>query len=198
LNHKDCIALTKRNLTSNVWFRAVRPRHLKTATSARHSKKVDSRFSNGNPADPAYEILYLGENPDVALRETKMMYSGLPGDMSGIVANPGAGAFTVVPINVYLSTICGADLTHSAEADIIDTNAQELAGDWRWYKHRPLTYGCPSPTHTGAAPTQQLGQALLTSWAPCGPGPAPVQLRRRFWPDTTPFGTMTRCHSRRC
>jgi hypothetical protein len=114
---------------------------LKTATSANHSKTVDSRFSNGTPADPKCEILYLGENPEVALRETKMMYSGLPGDTSGMVANPGAGAFIVLPINVYLSTSCVADLTHSAEADLIETNAQELTGDWRWYKQRPLTYG---------------------------------------------------------
>lgn len=157
----NCLALTKRNLTLNEWFRAVRPRHLKTAVSASHTKLLASRFSDASARSPKYETLYLGENPDVAARETRMMYSGLTGDGGGIVANPGAGAFTIIPVNIYLSSISVADLTHPQEADIVQTNAQELTGDWRLYKSRPSTYGSISTTHTGTAPTQQLGQALF-------------------------------------
>jgi hypothetical protein len=157
----NCLALTKRNITLNVWFRAVRPRRLKTAISAVHTKLLESRFSDASPGNPKYEILYLGENPDVVARETRMMYSGLAGEGSGIVANPGAGAFTVIPVSVYLGSISVADLTHPEQADIIETNAQELTGDWRAYKHRRSTYGSVSTTHTGPAPTQQLGQALF-------------------------------------
>jgi hypothetical protein len=52
-----------------------------------------------------------------------------------------------------------ADLTDPAEAAKIDTNAQELTGDWRSYATRIPPAFPPAP-HSGVPPTHSLGTVL--------------------------------------
>jgi len=52
-----------------------------------------------------------------------------------------------------------ADLIDPVEAATVDTNAQELTGDWRSYATRIPPVASPSP-HSGVPPTQSLGIAL--------------------------------------
>ena len=62
-----------------------------------------------------------------------------------------------LPILVSLGAI--ADVTDPAEAMVVETNAQELTGDWRSYATRIPPAG-PSRPHTGTPP-QILGSALF-------------------------------------
>lgn len=52
-----------------------------------------------------------------------------------------------------------ADLTDPVDAARVDTNAQELTGDWRSYVTRIPPSVPPNP-HSGLPPTQSLGIAL--------------------------------------
>jgi hypothetical protein len=61
---------------------------------------------------------------------------------------------------VGLTTV--ADLTDPSEAATVDTNAQELTGDWRSYATR-IPPAVPPGPHTGVPPTHALGNALYTS-----------------------------------
>jgi hypothetical protein len=54
-----------------------------------------------------------------------------------------------------------ADLTDPAEAATLDTNAQELTGDWRSYATR-IPPAVPPGPHTGVPPTHDLGNELFT------------------------------------
>jgi hypothetical protein len=63
-----------------------------------------------------------------------------------------------LPILVSLAAI--ADVTDPAEAMVVETNAQELTGDWRSYATRIPPAGPPRP-HTGTPATQGLGSALF-------------------------------------
>jgi hypothetical protein len=49
----------------------------------------------------------------------------------------------------------------------METNAQELTGDWRSYATRVPPPGPPAP-HTGAPPTHSLGSALFALGTPQG------------------------------
>jgi hypothetical protein len=66
----------------------------------------------------------------------------------------------VLPIMVSLTSV--ADLTDPNEAAIIQTNAQELTGDWRSYARRNMSMSSPGP-HAGIAPTQNLGSELFAN-----------------------------------
>lgn len=90
----------------------------------------------------------------VALFEARALF-GSPTTPGGVVPHPSRPLVTL-PIMLSLSVI--ADLTDSAEAAKIDTNAQELTGDWRGYSTR-----IPPAPHTGSPPTQSLGNALFAT-----------------------------------
>jgi len=105
---------------------------------------------------PAFEILYLAENPMVALFEARALF-GSPTTPGGVVPHPNRPLVTL-PILVSLGAI--ADVTDPAEAMVVETNAQELTGDWRSYATRIPPAG-PSRPHTGTPPTQSLGSALF-------------------------------------
>lgn len=137
------------------WYRAVDPRFLPTALSTTHTPITPSRFSPGRPAAPAFEVLYLAENPMVALFEARALF-GSPSVPGGVVPHP-SRPLVVLPITVGLSDV--ADLTVSAEAATVDTNAQELTGDWRSYATRIPPAFPPAP-HSGLPPTQNLGFVL--------------------------------------
>ncbi len=114
-----------------------------------------SRFSAGLNANPPFAIHYLTKTPLVAQIEIGAL-AGDPLVVGGTLIAP--GSFAVVHVKVVLQQI--ADLTLVSQQDLIETNAQELTGDWRRYQHRraPLAR---IKEHIGTAPTQDLGEALF-------------------------------------
>lgn len=71
--------------------------------------------------------------------------------------NPDAGTHLIVASNVVLHQI--ADLTAAENLSILETNLQELTGDWAIYnsfKHRPHLASLAN-----LAPTQELGQRIF-------------------------------------
>jgi hypothetical protein len=129
---------------------------LASALSTLHTTTTASRFSPARPGSPAFEIRYLAENPMVALFEARALF-GSPSAPGGVIPHPGCPLVTL-PIAVSLGA--AADLTDPVEAAIIETNAQELTGDWRCYATRIPPASFPAP-HTGMPPTQTLGNALF-------------------------------------
>jgi hypothetical protein len=129
----------------------VAPALLDTLISTKHTPSITSRFSPGTWANPAFEILYLAENPMVALFEAEVLY-GSPTKPGGVVPNPSRGDLTM-NISVKVSDI--VNLTDASEARLLTTNAQELTGDWLSFSNR--SGGAP---HAGKAPTQELGEEL--------------------------------------
>ena len=103
-----------------------------------------------------FEVLYLAENPMVAMFEARILF-GSPSTPGGIVPHP-SRALVTLPITVGLTAV--TDLTDPAEAATLDTNAQELTGDWRSYATRMPPAVPPGP-HTGVPPTHDLGNALF-------------------------------------
>ena len=91
----------------------------------------------------------------VAMFEVQALF-GSPLTPGGIVAHPTA-SFVTLAIQVYLSSV--VDISDPAQAGIIDTNAQELTGDWRGYSQRNPTTPVSGPT--GKAPTQEFGEELF-------------------------------------
>jgi RES domain-containing protein len=134
------------------WYRAVDPAFLATAISTKHTPTITTRFSPGTKAKPAFEILYLAENPMVALFEANALY-GSPTKPGGVVPNPARG---LVTMNISVKVLDIVDLTDPGEAGLLATNAQELTGDWLSFSNRP-----GGPPHAGKAPTQQLGEELF-------------------------------------
>lgn len=141
----------------NTWYRAVNPKYLGTALSTGHTTTTPSRFSSSSLATPGFEILYLAENPMVALFEARALF-GSPSMPGGVVPHPSRPLVTF-PITVALSSV--ADITDAASAAGLDTNAQELTGDWRTFSTRSAPVSAPAP-HTGLPPTQALGIALYS------------------------------------
>ena len=137
------------------WYRAVDPRFIGTALSTSHTPVTASRFSAGRPTAPGFEVLYLAENPMVAMFEARALF-GLPSIPGGVIPHP-ARPLVTLPIIVGLTSV--ADLTDPVEAATVETNAQELTGDWRSYATRIPPFVPPGP-HSGSPPTQSLGLAL--------------------------------------
>jgi RES domain-containing protein len=140
---------------SGTWYRAVNPRFTSTAISTTHSKTIASRFSPASSANPGFEILYLAENHLVAMFEAQALF-GSPLTPGGVVPHPTASLVTLA-IQVQLSLV--VDLSDPAQATLVDTNAQELTGDWRGYQQRGSATSVAGPT--GKAPTQELGEQLF-------------------------------------
>jgi RES domain-containing protein len=132
VNIARCTGLAQ-TAVRGTWHRAVDPRFLVGALSTLHTATTPSRFSPARGAAPAFEILYLAENPMVALFEARALF-GSPSTPGGLVPHPNRPLVTL-PIVVNLSAI--SDLTDPAEAVLIETNAQELTGEWRTGKRIP-------------------------------------------------------------
>lgn len=155
MNLAACGALPRRPETQ-VWFRAIQPQFWTTSLATAQTKVIPSRFNAGATASPQFEILYLAENPMVALFEVQALF-GTPTQPGGVIPHP-RQAWITVNVTVQLQAV--ADLTEGAAYTLLETSAQELTGDWRGYQQRgPLT-SVPQPV--GLAPTQALGAAL---WA---------------------------------
>lgn len=140
---------------SGTWYRAVAPRFLSTAISTTHSKTIASRFSPASPGNPGFEILYLAENHLVAMFEAQALF-GSPLTPGGVVPHPTASLVSLA-IQVQLTSV--VDISDPSQATLVDTNAQELTGDWRGYQQRGPGTSVTGPT--GRAPTQEFGAHLF-------------------------------------
>lgn len=137
---------------TGIWFRAVDPRHLSTALATNHTVGARSRFSSG-----AMRLLYLAENPMVALFEVQSLF-GSPLMPGGVVPHP-RRPFVSLAIQVTLSAI--VDLTDPIAQRTLATNAQELTGDWQGYAQRSAATSIKVPV--GSAPTQDIGDAIYAA-----------------------------------
>jgi hypothetical protein len=155
MNLSQCRQLQHRRLRGT-WIRALHPRHIANPLSAAHTPTHASRFSPGTMADPAFEILYLAEDPTVALFEVQaLLGSAYPG--STFVPNPAGGAWTLVDVDVKLQAV--VDFTKLTSCNGIGTSFQELTGDWRAYALRKPSK--PRGGRNGSdIPTQRLGRRL--------------------------------------
>jgi hypothetical protein len=139
---------------NRVWYRAIQPQYWPTALATAHTTRIPSRYSPATNARPAFPVLYLAKDHQVALFEVgALLGSPLPG--GHYVPNP-AQAWIIVNVQVTLQAV--ADLTQVAEQTPLLTTAQELTGDWRGYLIRQAPMSVSQPT--GPAPTQLLGQAI--------------------------------------
>jgi hypothetical protein len=134
-------------------YRAITPQYVATALTTAHTSTISSRFSSGSIPHPQFEILYLAENPILAMFEVQAML----GSWHGVnVPNPQIFV-TMLSVQVKLASI--ADLTTPANLKTIDTTIQELTGDWQGYALRnPIQPN--RPPYFSDVPTQQLGFAL--------------------------------------
>lgn len=124
-----------------------------------HTVTAPSRFSPATPTKPAYPLLYFSEGHHIALLEVKAIVN-----LSGYnqtISNPYDSWASFNP-GVVLSAIL--DLTDITVQQILQTNYQELTGDWFGYWVRTLSNGSVRGNQQ-AAPTQKLGEALY-----CLPG----------------------------
>src|SRR5439155_2275424 len=106
------------------------------------------------PSDP-FEILYFGENPFVADFEVGAPL-GSPWTPGSLVPNPRG---TWVSLNVTVNLQSLIDVTSVSEQNLLESNVQELTGDWLGYRFRSLFTPVTAPT--GKAETQRLGSALF-------------------------------------
>ncbi len=132
------------------WFRAFDPRHMPTPLSSAHTLGLASRFSPG-PLDPVqFEILYVTQGNDMALREV----NGLLGPNS--ISDPNC-AWLTINVEVQLRNVL--DLTVVSHQNRLRTSAQELTRDWEGYSMRGPRTTIRGPR--GSAPTQVLGKTLF-------------------------------------
>lgn len=137
---------------SRPWYRAADTQFLPSALATAHTVGYASRFSAGPKAATPFEILYLAEDPQLALFEVNALF----GDPANPVAHPRL-SLTILSVTVSLQAV--ADLTDPATAQApLDTTLQELTGDWRGYGLRSPATSVQRPT--GPAPTQELGFEL--------------------------------------
>ncbi|HEY6331096.1 MAG TPA: RES family NAD+ phosphorylase [Blastocatellia bacterium] len=142
---------------NRTWYRAVRPQFFAFALRSSHTRSTPSRFNAGKLSNPQFDVLYLAENHQVALFEVQALLGSPPGP---IVPNPHQGPWTIISVSVRLSGV--ADLTSRASQVLLDTNAQELTGDWMGYASRAVPMSSISYP-VGVAPTQELGTALYST-----------------------------------
>jgi len=153
VNLAACGALPRRPETG-VWFRAIQPQFWTTSLATAQTAVIPSRFNAGANATPLFEILYLAENPMVALFEVQALF-GSPTQPGGVIPHP-RQAWITVNVTVQLQAV--ADLTEVTAHTRLETTAQELTGDWRGYQQRSPLTSVREPV--GTAPTQALGAAL--------------------------------------
>lgn len=136
------------------WYRAIQPQHWQTSLQTEQTRINPGRYNPGAAGQPGFEILYLCENPIVALFETQAMF-GSP-KLGELIPHP-RKAWLILNVNILLKY--AADLTMLAEQEKLKTTAQELTGDWTGYHERNANSSVTEPT--GLAPTQQLGNVLF-------------------------------------
>lgn len=137
------------------WFRAIPSSYWPRVANTRYTRRIYGRFSPGKDGDPPFEIVSLGESAEVTALECSLVFFDRRSNLS--YPNPDAASHLVLASDVVLQQT--ADLTTADSLAILETNVQELTGDWAIYngmKHRPhLT------SLARTAPTQELGQRLF-------------------------------------
>ncbi len=146
--------LTQRPLIG-AWYRAIRPQFFQTALAFAHSATIPGRFNGGSIQNPGFPVLYLAEDPMVALFEVGALL-GSPTAGQTFLANP-TNPWTIVPSQIRLNRV--ADLTSGSQRRLIETTVQELTGDWRCYYLRSPNAAL-GPPYRSNIPTQRLGAAL--------------------------------------
>jgi RES domain-containing protein len=106
-----------------------------------HTIRTASRFHAGTNKKPAFRVVYLADNAQTALFETGALF-GTPA-----APIPVSGSWLFMDWNINLQRV--VDLTNTSEQAKIETNSQELTGDWTLYYR------------TALAPSQELGHALF-------------------------------------
>lgn len=153
---------------SGTWYHAATKGHpgrilrLTPRGSPSASGFEPTRFNPGNlrGVDPSFETLYLALDGKTALFETRVQYGDPYGDPSALLVAPKITKTELVPVDVNLDEVL--DLSDVSVHASLDTNAQELTGDWQGYIHR----GSGGPgivlnAPTGRAPTQNLAWELF-------------------------------------
>lgn len=139
---------------SGIWFRGIELKYAATPLKYLHTVTRSSRFSYADQQQPAFPLLYLTENHDTALKEVRAIFN--PPGSQLIVPNP-TGTWVILNVAVSLKAVL--DLTDAGVQQILQTNFQELTGDWYGYYLR--TFPGSSVKGLGPpAPTQILGAAL--------------------------------------
>jgi RES domain len=133
-----CGRLSRHPLTGH-WYRALNLKHWESRLATKHTTATRSRFSAATPSSPAYRILYLGENHQVAIYEV----GALLGDPNEPISSP-KGSWLLMSVHVRLHYV--VDVSEPAQQRLISTSDQELTGVW--------------VSASGGAPTQKLGAAL--------------------------------------
>lgn len=141
---------------TGVWYRAIQPQFWTTSLSTSHTQTFPSRFNQGPTANPQFEILYLAENPMVALFEVQSLL-GSPMHPGGVIPNP-RQAWIIINVQVVLLNI--ADLTDPQALTTLEASEQDTTGDWRGFQQRSLL---PAPQTAAYAPTQDLGAVLFNN-----------------------------------
>ena len=155
MNLGQCKQLPRRSL-HGTWIRALHPRYIANPLSTAHTATHSTRFNPGTTADPAFELLYLAENPTLALFEVQaLLGSNYPG--TTFASNPAGGHWILIDVQVSLQSI--VDLTRSTSRRRIQTTVQEMTGDWRAYALRNFSR-LRGGTHGSDVPTQKLGRNL--------------------------------------
>lgn len=117
---------------------------------------VPSRFYDPATVRTKFSSLYVSDNPMVAMFEVQALF-GSPSTPGGIIPAPAGRAWVILTVQLRLSAV--VDLTDIAEQMRVDTNVQELTGDWRGYAQRSSI--TPVSLPVGTAPTQGLGDAIF-------------------------------------
>ncbi len=139
---------------SGVWFRGIEMQYGSTPLQYIHTSIRSSRFSHADQQHPAFPLIYLAENHDIALKEVGALFNPL--GTSTVIPNPHA-AWTILNVTISLSAVL--DLTDRGVQSYLQTNFQELTGDWRGYYLRAIPMSSV-PDIWQPAPTQVLGEAL--------------------------------------
>jgi len=137
------------------WFRAIPPSYWPRVGNTRYTRRVYGRFSPGKDGVPPFETLSFGESAEVTSLECSLVFFDRRSNLS--YPNPDAGTHLVLASDVVLQQT--ADLTTADSLATLETNVQELTGDWAIYnglRHRPHLASLAR-----VAPTQELGQRLF-------------------------------------
>jgi hypothetical protein len=125
---------------------------------------VRTRFNPGDfhGDDQGFETVYLALDRETALFEKRAQFGNPYGDPVNLLISSRIKNTTVVPVDVILDAVL--DLSDVGTHSLLETNAQEITGDWNGYEWRGR--GLPPPmgmlaAPTGLAPTQQLARELF-------------------------------------
>lgn len=121
-----------------------------------------TRFNPGNAqgSSSSFETLYLAFDGKTALFEKRVQYGDPFGNPDALLVSPKISKTELVPVDVVLDSVL--DLSDVGAHTILETNAQEITGDWQGYQRRGLGEpGIVLTAPTGPAPTQQLAWELF-------------------------------------